>query len=114
MNIFSVSALNAMLNEQDAAMTMKPLVIPTVNLNGNDARSLVEDCSRIMRAIGVAAEIMQSGHDLWHGRNHLPSPIDGERKNADARDAIGERVAALRRMRSEFEQLALNIQRQER
>jgi hypothetical protein len=93
---------------------MKPLVIPTVNLNGNDAASLVEDCSRIIRALREAEAIIACGHDLWHGRNHLPSRVDGERKNADARDAVNERRDALNRMAAEFEDLGLAIQRQGR
>ncbi len=92
---------------------MKPLVIPTVNLNGNDAASLVEDCTRIMRALREAKAIIACGHDLWHGRNFQTAkePFSAQ---ADAANAIRERAVTISKMAAEFEDLAVAIQRQGR
>lgn len=82
---------------------MTALISPTINLNGNDKEDLFEKARDISRALQGVLDAMQRGTDLVHGRNHL---------GPAAREAYGERAAAIHTMLHEFNGMALDIMRQ--
>lgn len=90
---------------------MKPLITPTVNLNGNSARDLVEQLCRVMDALRDAEEAFAKNADVTHGRN-FQTRLTGDAIAMQAAQAWGERRRALFDMREGVERLALAIQAQ--
>ena len=76
------------------------LISPTINLNGNSRDDLFEKARGISRALQGVLDAMQRGTDLVHGRNH---------QDMDAREAYGERAAAIHAMLKEFNRMAIDI-----
>jgi hypothetical protein len=90
----------------------KELIVPTVNLNGNNGTSLVGMSLDIKHALEKASKTIADGMDLGHGRNFQTLGSEHSTIAADARAALIERIQLLNGMADEFEQLALNIHRQ--
>jgi hypothetical protein len=89
---------------------MKSLIVPQVNLNGTDARSLVEQTMKVVRTLRAAAEDCRQA---WpHGRDYPNSLIDGENGVYKAQDAWRERVVAISRIADDFEQVAVAVSMQ--
>jgi hypothetical protein len=86
---------------------MKPLIMPTVNLNGTAKDDLIRQQLHVMLALDKALEVM--GQAMPHGRDYLPSPLDGERKDADARDAWRERMKLVKDLKDEIGRHAFSI-----
>jgi hypothetical protein len=86
---------------------MKPLIMPTVNLNGTSVEDLVRQQLHVMLALGKALEEM--GKAMPHGRDYLPSPLDGERKDSQAREAWRERIQMVKDLMDEVSKHAFHI-----
>ena len=89
---------------------MKPLLYPTVNLNGSDGHELLKQHYDIQLAFEALNDALNRA--MPHGRDYPPSPVDGERKDQLAREAFYERGMALHAIRQEFERVAHNIHEQ--
>src|SRR5262245_7859841 len=89
---------------------MKPLITPNVNLNGNSAESLLENCSRIRAGLHEAISAIQRS-DLAHGRNYQTAK-DPFGQQASAANALNDRLMALTNMSREFEKLGYAIYKQ--
>lgn len=92
---------------------MTQLVVPTINLNGNDANDLVAQLRTVLKKLDEAAEAMAFSSDIFHGRNFqlAPNPRDAQ---FDAQLAWLERRTTLATLRDEIMTLALAIQEQGR
>jgi len=89
------------------------LVVPTVNLNGNDADDLVAQLRDVLKALDDANSQMGAASDIFHGRNFQLAD-DPQRAQFDAQIAWTERRLAIIKMRDEIMELALAVQEQGR
>ena len=92
---------------------MDKLVVPTINLNGNTAESLVEQLKTVINAARELKLAIAAASDVTHGRNFQLS-LDPITQRIDATHAWGERWAAANQMEDDFTELALAIQAQGR
>lgn len=93
---------------------MSCLVVPVVNLNGNDAQQMALQCIDVKRSLSEAIQRLRSlGADICHGRNYQTLPLN-ERSDAmeQAIIALSERVLLLTMMELELERLAVLINNQ--
>jgi len=86
---------------------MKPLIIPTVNLNGTSKDELIRQLLKVTLALGNVLTVM--GEAMPHGRDYLPSPLDGERKDSQAREAWRERMQVLKDLSDEVTRHAFAV-----
>jgi hypothetical protein len=91
---------------------MKPLVTPTINLNGNLVSDLVEKLRAVLDALRGAQETMAAASDVVHGRNF--QTVQDRAVHYAAMDAWHERRAQIDQMHQEIKKLALAIQEQDR
>lgn len=93
---------------------MKSLIPPTVNLNGDTADDLVEQCRTVCDACYDLIQALSAA--VPNGRNYQTQPDHWQVQDATAceraRDAHHERMLAVSALRQEFLALALNIQDQ--
>lgn len=87
-------------------MTTKSLIPPTINLNGTDAKQLLDQQVEVWRAIDTLQKAMADAAP--HGRDYQTRP--GEYPSA--RDAWLQRMQIVAMLKLEIEQHALAIQTQ--
>ena len=88
---------------------MRPLITPRVNLNGTSKRELVHQQMEICQAIGALQSAMRQATP--NGRD-FQTVENGDRLCNEARNAFNDRYNALTTMFEEFQQLAIDIQKQ--
>ncbi len=79
---------------------MKPLGIPMIHMNGTSKEELLAQHLLIVQRLDAAIYALRSGFP--NGRDFYPR---GDAAWQEARDAFAERIAALAKMKEEFEHL---------
>ena len=92
---------------------MKPLLTPTINLNGNTAQDLLEKLRLVLHNINHLKESMRDASDIVHGRN-FQLDQDPVNKQREAQAAWYERFVMVNDLHDEVLALALDIQAQDR
>lgn len=92
---------------------MKPLIVPTVNLNGNTAESLLEQLKELMTTLTAVEMAFANASDVVHGRNFQTLPKSGD-VHYEAVQAWQERRTAIANINDELVQLARAIHSQKR
>ena len=87
---------------------MKPLIYPTVKLNGTSREELVKQHLDIQEAFYALMATIRKA--MPQSRDYLPSALDHERKDAQARDAFYQRIKLLNDVREDFMRVAVFIQ----
>lgn len=86
---------------------MKPMIYPTVNLNGTSREALVKQQRDIQQAFLNLKDAIRAA---WpHGRDYQTHPDGWQIPTKDAQEAWSERVQALQAMQDDFLNLAVYI-----
>lgn len=91
---------------------MKPLVTPTVNLNGTDQRDLTQWVVKVASALD--AVLYQMRQATPHGRDYPTADEHFSRWGQEARDAWIERLRMIEELHKEVWALAMSIDNQGR
>lgn len=85
-------------------LQLKPLIQPTINLNGTSGEHLLEQYQAVNDAFSQLLTALGSG--VPHGRDYQLSADNGERLDARARDAWNDRRLVVHELYQEFRDLA--------